>query len=462
MKSAAKSETITEAASEEVSATTSETPAEEPHVTRKQRKELLADTQERQERTLFIGNLPLACCTDKKLSGALKRRFAKHGRVESIRFRSIAFAEPQARRTAFIKQTFRKTSTTCNGYVVMASCEEARAALVENATVFAERHLRVDLATGDSSSKTNTKKSVFIGNLSMEIEEEPVWRFFERCGAVTNVRLVRDRVTNVGKGFGYVTFSTRDAADLATKLAGTTLQGRPVRVARCCKEGRIEKQRVHVEKLAEKRAKVRNSLVKEDRPAQTARPGQLGASKRVVPQPVPMAEKPKKLSKQEAKLQAELKTKFGQLLHKKYPFSQALGSLPSGSAEKGEKEEKTKKTTTTTTGERGGADRTGRLNERAVDRPRERSKGASTKPTGGVSRPVHQSHNRSDREREGKREGKRGEREGKRDRDGKRGEREGKRGEREDKPKPKSKPEHKHAASTDKPRKKTRVEAVKK
>jgi len=40
-----------------------------------------------------------------------------------------------------------------------------------------------------------------------DIEEEPVRRHFSVCGAVTNVRVIRDQITGAGKGFGYVTFS---------------------------------------------------------------------------------------------------------------------------------------------------------------------------------------------------------------------------------------------------------------
>jgi len=40
----------------------------------------------------------------------------------------------------------------------------------------------------------------------LDIEEEPVRQHFSVCGAVTNVRVVHDRKTGAGKGFGYITF----------------------------------------------------------------------------------------------------------------------------------------------------------------------------------------------------------------------------------------------------------------
>ena len=295
---------------------------------RKERKELVSDSKEKQERTLFLGNLPVACATDKTMMKDLKTRFTTYDQVESIRFRSIPFAEPQARRVAFIKKNFRKDGTggTCNGYVVMKTREGALAALKENASIFAERHLRVDLAVeGEGSTKTNTKKSIFIGNLPMDLEEEPVWQLFGKCGSVTNVRLIRDRVTNMGKGIGYVTFSSKDSVDVALKLNGTMLGVRPVRVSPCAKIGMVEKKKTRAKGLAEKRQKQAAALVKSNPTA----PSTLGAAKGTSnpAKEIAETEAPQKVSKKEAKLQAELQTKFGQLFHKKFPFAQAISEV---------------------------------------------------------------------------------------------------------------------------------------
>ena len=42
--------------------------------------------------------------------------------------------------------------------------------------------------------------------MSLDIEEELVRQHFSVCGAITNVRVIRDQKTGAGKGFGYVTF----------------------------------------------------------------------------------------------------------------------------------------------------------------------------------------------------------------------------------------------------------------
>lgn len=43
--------------------------------------------------------------------------------------------------------------------------------------------------------------------MPFDAEEEELWEFFADCGAIDNVRLVRDKKTNIGKGIGYVQFT---------------------------------------------------------------------------------------------------------------------------------------------------------------------------------------------------------------------------------------------------------------
>lgn len=64
----------------------------------------------------------------------------------------------------------------------------------------------------------------------VDIQENEVRRHFQGCGPVANVRLVRDRKLNIGKGFGYVTFETSSAAKTARMLHESVLKGRNIRV----------------------------------------------------------------------------------------------------------------------------------------------------------------------------------------------------------------------------------------
>ncbi|RPA79730.1 hypothetical protein BJ508DRAFT_308040 [Ascobolus immersus RN42] len=68
-----------------------------------------------------------------------------------------------------------------------------------------------------------------VGNLSFDVNDEELGRFFADC-EVTNIRLVRDRMDDKPKGFGYVEFKTAEGLIKALDLSGTQLAGRDVRV----------------------------------------------------------------------------------------------------------------------------------------------------------------------------------------------------------------------------------------
>lgn len=139
------------------------------------------------------------------------------------------------RKLAYATKQFHEERNSVNAYIVMEREEDAREAVKENGTVFEGHHIRVDVAAADR--KNDTKKSIFIGNLPLNVNEEVIWDFFGTCGSITNVRLIRDKKTNLGKGFGYVTFADKGSIDLALQLAGTDCAGRPIRISKCQKEG---------------------------------------------------------------------------------------------------------------------------------------------------------------------------------------------------------------------------------
>uniref|UniRef100_A0AAA9SBR8 RNA binding motif protein 34 n=1 Tax=Bos taurus TaxID=9913 RepID=A0AAA9SBR8_BOVIN len=169
-----------------------------------QRKKIQINQEEerlKNERTVFVGNLPVTCNKKK-----LKSFFKEYGQIESVRFRSLDESA-------------------------------ATKALERNGAQFAEGfRVRVDLATETSS---RDKRSVFVGNLPYKVEESAVEKHFLACGNVVAVRIVRDQVTGVGRGFGYVLFENTDAVHLALKLNNSELMGRKLRVMRS----------VHKEKL---------------------------------------------------------------------------------------------------------------------------------------------------------------------------------------------------------------------
>jgi RNA recognition motif-containing protein len=74
---------------------------------------------------------------------------------------------------------------------------------------------------------------VFVGNLAFDAQEEDLWNFFKDSGDIENVRIIRDRKTNLGKGFAYVQFQDRASVDVALRLHDTKMGTRKLRVVRC-------------------------------------------------------------------------------------------------------------------------------------------------------------------------------------------------------------------------------------
>lgn len=168
----------------------------------------------------------------------------------------------QKKKIAFINQEFHSSANTINAYIVFAHPPntEGRAANLPplpptmdpyqaalnaaekcDGTMFMERMLRVDLVTKSKPNtpttgseetiakpsilETDPRLSIFVGNLDFASKEEDLRVFFETLMVtekgippkndedskpstwVTRVRIVRDKDTQLGKGFAYVQFT---------------------------------------------------------------------------------------------------------------------------------------------------------------------------------------------------------------------------------------------------------------
>uniref|UniRef100_A0A3Q3H1N8 RNA binding motif protein 34 n=1 Tax=Labrus bergylta TaxID=56723 RepID=A0A3Q3H1N8_9LABR len=175
------------------------------------------------KRTVFVGNLPVGCTKKvKRCSG----RNSSHSLFLSPC--SVREDPSISRKVAVIQRKVHPKKQSINAYVVLKTRRRGQ-----------DFHIRVDRVT--DSSAHDHKRSVFVGNLSFEINELAVRRHFEECGAVEAVRLVRDQNSGLGKGFGYVLFESADSVQLALELDGTKLEGRSVRVKRSVKKEKLKK-----------------------------------------------------------------------------------------------------------------------------------------------------------------------------------------------------------------------------
>ena len=113
--------------------------------------ETLTPTSDDAEKTIFISNVPVKVLTSKSVLHSLKQLFSKHGKIKSIRFRSIAFTELVPRKVAYITKNFHPERDTLNAYIVY-KLEESVQGAVEGLDGFLweGKHLRVDSVSNPS------------------------------------------------------------------------------------------------------------------------------------------------------------------------------------------------------------------------------------------------------------------------------------------------------------------------
>ncbi|XP_014664141.1 PREDICTED: RNA-binding protein 34-like isoform X2 [Priapulus caudatus] len=216
------------------------------HITPKQ-KEL---QEEKNLRTLFIGNLP------KDTKKELKKLFKQYGRVVTIRFRSLAPSDPSMPlKLVAIKGALHESRNTVNAYIEFSTADDASNALVLNGTMFGSCYIRCDLA--GRAGQHDHKHSIFVGNLPFDIEDDALREFFKECGDIQGIRVIRDRKTSIGKGFGYLLFKSMDSVTLALKLNGSQLDGRELRISRSVKKSKPNANRVQPQQTGRLAKKVK-------------------------------------------------------------------------------------------------------------------------------------------------------------------------------------------------------------
>lgn len=202
-------------------------------------KDAKAAETDKAARTVFVANVAAEAVSSKSskktllahLSTALDKDDYPIQKVESIRFRSVAFSTgSMPKRAAYItKAVMEATTHSTNAYVVFSTDAAARRVCQQlNGSEVLGRHIRVDNVA--HPSPTDHRRCVFVGNLGFVDDEtilnttkegeketrkrnkvpadveEGLWRTFSKVGKVENVRVVRDPKTRVGKGFAYVQF----------------------------------------------------------------------------------------------------------------------------------------------------------------------------------------------------------------------------------------------------------------
>lgn len=72
-------------------------------------------------------------------------------------------------------------------------------------------------------------KKLFIGNLPWSVTTEELQDLFEKFGAIEDSVVIRDKMTNRSKGFGFVTYTDDADADAAiAEMNEQELDGRQI------------------------------------------------------------------------------------------------------------------------------------------------------------------------------------------------------------------------------------------
>ena len=74
--------------------------------------------------------------------------------------------------------------------------------------------------------------NIYVGNLSREVTEEDLGQAFEVFGQVLSIAIIKDMVTSISKGFGFVEMPTQAEAQAAIdSLNSTELKGSAIKVS---------------------------------------------------------------------------------------------------------------------------------------------------------------------------------------------------------------------------------------
>jgi RNA recognition motif-containing protein len=65
--------------------------------------------------------------------------------------------------------------------------------------------------------------NIYVGNLDYNVEENTLAKFFEAFGTVNSVKIITDKLTGKGKGFGFVRMENKNEANKAIKELNRTV-----------------------------------------------------------------------------------------------------------------------------------------------------------------------------------------------------------------------------------------------
>ena len=137
---------------------------------------------------------------------------------------------------AFVSMpTFEDTGKSCGiAQVSFTRKSSAQRALELSGEYWGQRYLDIKPYDMDQWKPTTVRQenshTVFVGNLSYEVDEEALRDIFSPCGSIESVRWGTDKESGEFRCFGHVSFTESSSVERAVALAGSIFLGRPLRV----------------------------------------------------------------------------------------------------------------------------------------------------------------------------------------------------------------------------------------
>lgn len=82
----------------------------------------------------------------------------------------------------------------------------------------------------DEENSQNSQSKLYVGNIDYTTTESELSDHFSRYGKIEFVNIPVNRYNGRTRGFGFVTFASKDEASEAMALNGTEFKGRPIQV----------------------------------------------------------------------------------------------------------------------------------------------------------------------------------------------------------------------------------------
>lgn len=91
--------------------------------------------------------------------------------------------------------------------------------------------------------KDNPGKTIYVGNLSYQMDEKHVFKLFNQFGTVKYVKLIVDTKTNKPKGIAFVQMPKSSEAEVAiSTLDGQVVEGRTLKVSEAKEQDKPKKK----------------------------------------------------------------------------------------------------------------------------------------------------------------------------------------------------------------------------